>query len=165
MAGSINKVILVGHLGRDPNIRDNQAGAKIANLTIATSESWTDKQTGEKREKTEWHRVVIFNEANAQFAQNYLRKGRKVYLEGQLQTRKWTDQQGVERYTTEIVVPRFGGAFISLDRQESGDHPPNANRPRQKREQQSTRTQSYGSQRSMSDVDANQATLDDGIPF
>ncbi len=112
---SVNKVILVGNLGRDPETRQTQAGKPIANFTLATSESWKDRQTGEKRERTEWHRVVIFNEHLAEIAQNYLRKGSKVYLEGQLQTRKWTDQSGTERYTTEIVLQRFRGQIVMLD--------------------------------------------------
>ncbi|MXV35793.1 MULTISPECIES: single-stranded DNA-binding protein [unclassified Saccharibacter] len=160
MAGSVNRVILVGNLGRDPQIREAQGGAKIANLTLATSENWNDKKTGEKREKTEWHRVVVFNEGNASFAEKYLRKGRKVYIEGRLQTRKWTDQQGVERTSTEVVVPRFGGDLQSLDSRDSGDA-----QPQNSRSQQPAQSQSYGSQRSMSDVDASQATLDDDIPF
>ena len=104
MAGSVNKVILVGNLGRDPETRQTQDGRPIVNMSVATSENWRDRQTGERRERTEWHRVVIFNERLAEVAQNYLRKGSKVYLEGQLQTRKWTDQSGQERYTTEVVL-------------------------------------------------------------
>lgn len=115
MAGSVNKVILVGNLGRDPEIRHLQDGSKIAQLSVATSENWKDRQTGERREKTEWHRVVIFNSNLAEVAENYLRKGAKVYVEGQLQTRKWTDQEGKERYTTEIVLPRFRGELTMLD--------------------------------------------------
>ncbi|CAI9120062.1 single-stranded DNA-binding protein [Brytella acorum] len=121
MAGSVNKVILVGNLGKDPEVRNAQSGAKIVNLTIATSESWNDKQSGEKRERTEWHRVVIFNDRLADVAERFLRKGRKVYLEGQLQTRKWTDQSGQERYTTEIVLDRFRGELVLIDSGRGGE--------------------------------------------
>ena len=107
MAGSVNKVILVGNLGRDPETRQTQDGKPIANFTVATNETWKDRQSGERRERVEWHRVVIFNEHLAEIAQRYLHKGSKVYLEGQLQTRKWTDQSGQERYTTEVVLQRF----------------------------------------------------------
>ena len=114
MAGSVNKVILVGNLGRDPEVRSTQDGTKIVNLSIATSERWKDKNTGEPREKTEWHRVVIFNENLGRVAEQYLRKGANVYVEGQLQTRKWTDQQGVEKYTTEVVLQRYRGEMTLL---------------------------------------------------
>ena len=121
MAGSVNKVILVGNLGRDPEIRSTQDGTKIANLSLATSETWRDRNSGERRERTEWHRVVIFNDKLAEVAEKYLRKGAKVYIEGQLQTRKWTDQSGVEKYTTEVVLQRFRGELTMLDgRQDSG---------------------------------------------
>ena len=115
MAGSVNKVILVGNLGRDPEVRFSQSGQKIANLSIATSEQWRDKQSGERREKTEWHRVVIFDERLADVAEKYLKKGSKVYLEGSLQTRKWTGNDGVEKYTTEVVLQRFSGVMTMLD--------------------------------------------------
>jgi len=115
MAGSVNKVILVGNLGRDPEVRSTQDGTKVANLSLATSESWRDRNTGERRERTEWHRVVIFNERLAEVAEKYLRKGSKIYVEGQLQTRKWTDQSGQERYTTEVVLQRFRGELTMLD--------------------------------------------------
>ena len=115
MAGSVNKVILIGNLGRDPEIRSTQDGTKVANLSIATSESWRDKNSGERREKTEWHRVVIFNERLVDVAERFLKKGSKVYLEGQLQTRKWTDQSGAEKYTTEVVLQRFRGELTMLD--------------------------------------------------
>ncbi|MEP6147470.1 MAG: single-stranded DNA-binding protein, partial [Nisaea sp.] len=109
MAGSVNKVILVGNLGRDPDIRSMQDGNKVVNLSVATSESWRDRNSGERKEKTEWHRVVIFNENLAKVAEQYLRKGSKIYVEGQLQTRKWTDQSGQEKSITEIVLQRFRG--------------------------------------------------------
>ncbi|WP_140985151.1 single-stranded DNA-binding protein [Asticcacaulis tiandongensis] len=114
MAGSVNKVIIIGNLGRDPEIRTLNSGDRVANLTVATSEQWRDKMSGERKEKTEWHRVVIFNDSLAKIAEQYLRKGSTVYLEGSLQTRKWTDQQGVEKYTTEIVLQRFNGNLTLL---------------------------------------------------
>ena len=120
MAGSVNKVILVGNLGRDPEARQMQDGNPVVNLSLATSESWRDKNTGERREKTEWHRVVIFNERLADVAQKYLRKGSKVYIESQLQTRKWTDQSGVEKYSTEVVLQRFRGELQMLERAGEG---------------------------------------------
>jgi single-strand DNA-binding protein len=115
MAGSVNKVILVGNLGKDPEVRMTQEGTKIVNFTLATSEQWRDKDTQERKERAEWHRVVVFNEKLADIADKYLRKGAKVYVEGQLQTRKWTDQNGQERYTTEVVISRFKGDFTMLD--------------------------------------------------
>ncbi len=115
MAGSVNKVILVGNLGRDPEIRSTQDGMRIANLAIATSETWRDKMSGERKERTEWHRVVIFNERLAEIAEKYLKKGAKVYVEGALQSRKWTDNGGQERYTTEVVLTRFRGELTMLD--------------------------------------------------
>ncbi len=115
MAGSVNKVILVGNLGADPEIRRTQDGRPIANLRIATSESWRDKATGERKEKTEWHRVVIFNEGLCKVAEQYLKKGAKVYIEGALQTRKWTDQQGVEKFSTEVVLQGFNSVMTMLD--------------------------------------------------
>ena len=120
MAGSINKVILVGNLGRDPEVRFSQDGNKIVNMSLATSESWTDRSSGERREKTEWHRVVIFNDRLAEVAEKYLNKGSKVYLEGQLQTRKWTGNDGIEKYTTEVVLSRFRGELTMLDSRSGG---------------------------------------------
>ena len=120
MAGSVNKVILVGNLGRDPETRTMQDGNPVVNLSVATSENWRDKNTGERREKTEWHRVVIFNDRLADVAQKFLRKGSKVYLEGQLQTRKWTDQSGVEKYSTEVVLQRYRGELTMLDGRSEG---------------------------------------------
>ena len=115
MAGSVNKVILVGNLGRDPEIRSTNDGTRIANLNLATSESWRDRNSGERRERTEWHRVVIFNENLVTIAEKYLRKGSKIYVEGALQTRKWTDQQGQEKYSTEVVLQRYRGELTMLD--------------------------------------------------
>jgi single-strand DNA-binding protein len=120
MAGSVNKVILVGNLGKDPEIRRTQDGRPIANLSVATSESWRDKATGERKEKTEWHRVVIFNEGLCKIAEQYLKKGAKVYLEGQLQTRKWTDQSGVDKYSTEVVLQGFNSNLTMLDGRSGG---------------------------------------------
>lgn len=115
MAGSVNKVILVGNLGRDPEIRSMQSGEEVCQLSVATSETWRDKASGERRERTEWHRVVIFNENLVKIAKQYLKKGAKVYLEGSLQTRKWTDQSGQEKYTTEVVLQRYRGELTMLD--------------------------------------------------
>jgi single-strand DNA-binding protein len=120
MAGSVNKVILVGNLGRDPEVRRLNNGEPVVNLRIATSETWKDKASGERKEKTEWHSVVIFNENLARVAEQYLKKGSKVYVEGQLQTRKWTDQQGVEKYSTEVVLQRFRGELTILDGRSGG---------------------------------------------
>jgi single-strand DNA-binding protein len=115
MAGSVNKVILVGNLGRDPEIRRTQDGRPLANLRIATTDTWRDKATGERRERTEWHSVVVFNEVICRVVEQYLKKGAKVYVEGQLQTRKWQDQQGQDRYTTEVVVQNYSGVLTMLD--------------------------------------------------
>lgn len=121
MAGSVNKVILVGNVGKDPEIRRTQDGRPIANLSIATSESWRDKNTGEKKEKTEWHRVVVFSEPLCKVIEQYVKKGAKLYIEGALQTRKWTDKDGVEKYSTEVVLQGFNGTMTMLDgRQSSG---------------------------------------------
>lgn len=126
MAGSINKVILVGNLGADPEVKATQDGRELVNLRIATSESWKDRNTGERREKTEWHRVVIFNEGLVNVAKNYLRKGSKVYIEGQLQTRKWQDQSGQDRYSTEVVLQGFNGNLTMLDGKGTGMNDNNA---------------------------------------
>ena len=129
MSGSVNKVIIVGNLGNEPEVRNMPSGGKVVNLSVATSEKWKDKNTGEQREKTEWHRVVIFSEGLAKVAEQYLRKGSKVYLEGQLQTRKWTDQSGVEKYSTEIVLQGFNASMVLLD------HNGQAEQPRQQERQ------------------------------
>jgi single-strand DNA-binding protein len=120
MAGSVNKVILVGNLGADPEIRSLNSGDRVANLRVATSETWRDKSSGERKEKTEWHRVVIFNKNLAEIAEKYLRKGAKVYVEGSLQTRKWTDKDGQEKYSTEIVLQNFRGELTMLDSKGEG---------------------------------------------
>jgi single-strand DNA-binding protein len=161
MAGSINKVILVGNLGKDPETRATQDGREICNLTLATSDSWKDKQTGERKEKTEWHRVVIFNENLVRIAKEYLRKGSKVYIEGQLQTRKWTNKDNIEQYTTEVVLQNYNGNLTLLDRREtSGSQGGNAG----------GYDQSYGQSASASQAApqrarAVEAELDDEIPF
>src|SRR5579862_2885375 len=124
MAGSVNKVILIGNLGKDPDVRRMTSGEPVVNLSVATSESWRDKASGERKERTEWHRVVIFNENLAKVAEQYLRKGSKVYLEGQLQTRKYTDKDGQERYSTEVVLQRFRGELVMLDSRAEGGGAP-----------------------------------------
>lgn len=158
---SVNKVILVGNLGRDPEVRNTQSGSKIVNLAIATSDTWNDRNTGERRDRTEWHRVSIFNERVGDVAERYLRKGRKVYIEGELRTRKWTDQQGVEKYTTEVVIAQFRGNLVLLDSQNK-----NNDQPAQSTQ---TSTQRYQSGSSMSDAAGygygSSQPLDDEIPF
>ena len=126
MAGSVNKVILIGNLGKDPETRSSQAGDKIVSFNLATSETWNDKVTGERKERTEWHRVVVFNTQIAEIAERYLKKGAKVYVEGQLQTRKWSDQEGVERYSTEIVLSRFKGELTMLSSANGANRPAGA---------------------------------------
>ena len=158
MAGSVNKVILVGNLGADPEVRHTQDGRPIVNLRLATSESWRDKATGERKERTEWHRVVIFNENLAKIAEQYLKKGSKVYLEGQLQTGKYTDAQGVEKYSTEIVLQGFNSNLTMLDRAGGGggDQADNndfgASRPAAR-------------QPAMAGAGGKRGDLDDEIPF
>lgn len=126
MAGSLNKVLLIGNLGRDPEIRSTQSGDRVCNLSVATSESWKDKNSGERKEKSEWHRVVIFNDRLVEVAEKYLKKGAKIYLEGALQTRKWTDQSGAEKFSTEIVLQKYRGELTMLDGRASGDADGNA---------------------------------------
>lgn len=150
MSGHVNKVILIGNLGADPEIRRTQDGRPIANLRIATSESWRDKSTGERKEKTEWHRVVIFNEGLCKVAGQYVRKGAKVYIEGQLQTRKWQDQSGVEKYSTEVVLNGYGAVLTMLDGPGGG-------------EKQAAPKQSYGDVKGKTKPVQND--LDDSIPF
>lgn len=130
MAGSVNKVILVGNLGKDPEVRSTQAGGKVVSFTLATSESWNDKTSGERQERTEWHRVVIYNERIADVAEKYCRKGSKIYIEGALQTRKWTDQGGQDRYTTEVALQRFRGELTLLSSNRDGDSQEQAAAPR-----------------------------------
>ncbi|TPL30214.1 single-stranded DNA-binding protein [Mesorhizobium sp. B2-4-7] len=161
MAGSVNKVILIGHLGADPEIRRLNSGDMVVNFRIATSESWRDKNSGERKEKTEWHTIVVFNENLAKLAEQYLKKGMKVYVEGQLSTRKWEDQSGQARYSTEVVLQKFRGEIQMLDKLGQADHP--ARDPGD-----------YGTQRSGSSrpehgpADQQQSSsreLDDEIPF
>lgn len=159
MSGSVNKVILVGNLGADPEIKRTQNGAPVVNLRIATSETWRDKNTGERKEKTEWHRVSVFNEGLVKVAEQYCRKGQKVYIEGQLQTRKWTDQSGVEKYSTEVVLNGYGGVLTMLDRA-PGDQ--------QQGEQSETNHYAEATGRRPRAGFAGRATgdaLDDDIPF
>lgn len=154
MAGSVNKVILVGNLGRDPEIRSFQNGGRVAHLNLATSESWKDKSSGERKEKTEWHRVSIFNENLVGVAERYLKKGAKVYIEGQLETRKWTDQEGKERYSTEVVLRPFRGELTMLD----GKSGANGNAPSFADESSSAALPSAGKTGAAPE-------LDDEIPF
>ena len=155
MAGSINKVILVGNLGADPKVSNTQSGAKIVNLNVATSDTWKDKLSGERKDRTEWHRVVIFNPQLADIAERYLHKGSKVYLEGQLQTRKWEDSNGQERYTTEVVLQNFSGNLVLLDGR--GDSVPAGGN-----DVFSTNGSGWDSS---ADSVAPSADLDDDIPF
>jgi single-strand DNA-binding protein len=159
MAGSVNKVILVGNLGKDPEIRTLNSGDRVANLRIATSESWRDKSSGERKEKTEWHQVVIFNDNLVKVAENYLRKGSTVYIEGALQTRKWTDQQGVEKYSTEVVLQKFRGELTMLGGRGGGDSMNEDSGASSGGYASGGRAQSTGPRESFS------ADLDDEIPF
>ena len=159
MAGSVNKVILIGNLGRDPEIRTLGSGDRVANLRIATSETWRDKASGERKEKTEWHQVVIFNENIVKVAENYLRKGSTVYVEGALQTRKWTDPQGVEKYSTEIVLQKFRGELTMLDGRSQGEGAEEGGYSSGGGFQSARPAQSSGPRESFA------ADLDDEIPF
>ncbi len=171
MAGSVNKVILVGNLGKDPEVRTTQDGSKIVNLTLATSETWNDRASGERKERTEWHRVVIFNDRIGDVAEKYLRKGAKVYVECSLQTRKWTDQSGQERYTTEVVIGRFKGELTMLSGrgEEGGMGEGGGGGGYQPRERAPARAASGGGGRSGGGVPSWEAPkggdLDDEIPF
>jgi single-strand DNA-binding protein len=155
MAGSVNRVMLIGNLGKDPEVRSTQDGKKIVNLTLATGESWTDRATGERKERTEWHRIVLFNERLAEVAEKYCHKGSKIYVEGALQTRKWTDQQGQDRYQTEVVLSQFRGELTLLDsrRDNGGDGEEPLPTPRQQRAPAAPRPQ------------VSPRDLDDEIPF
>ena len=171
MAGSVNKVILVGNLGRDPEVRKMGDGSPVVNLSLATSENWRDKNTGERREKTEWHRVVIFNENLAKVAQNYLKKGSTIYIEGQLQTRKWTDQAGVEKYSTEVVLQRYRGELTMLggrgdsQGQGGGNFGDSQSSYDQTGGQQGGGKQMGGAQSGGAAAMGGAADLDDEIPF
>jgi len=152
MAGSVNKVILVGNLGADPEIRRTQDGRPVASLKVATSESWRDKSSGERKEKTEWHRVIVFSEGLCKVAEQYLKKGAKVYIEGALQTRKWQDKDGQDKYSTEIVLQGFGGVLTMLDGRSEGGGDAESKR------EQSTSNRASGARR-------QSAEMDDEIPF
>ncbi len=156
MAGSLNKVMLIGNLGADPEVRSFQNGGKVCNLRIATSESWKDRNTGERQERTEWHTVAIFSEGLVNVCENYLKKGSKVFVEGQLQTRKWQDQSGNDRYSTEVVLRGFGGTLTMLDGRQNGGGQSNAAQSSNAGQSQNTESESSG---------GNYADLDDGIPF
>jgi single-strand DNA-binding protein len=159
MAGSVNKVILIGNLGRDPEVRRLPSGDPVVNLRIATSETWRDKQSGERKERTEWHNVAIFNEQLAKVAEQYLRKGSKVYIEGQLQTRKWQDQSGADKYTTEVVLQRYRGELTMLDGKGEGGG-------RSYEDEGGGFTSKAGGKRSSEAPRENfNADLDDEIPF
>lgn len=159
MAGSVNKAILIGNLGKDPEIRTTQDGKEIANLVLATSDSWKDKSSGERRERTEWHRIVIFNDALVGISKRFLHKGSKVYVEGALQTRRWTDQSGIERYTTEVVLQGFNAVLTMLDARNNNGHA------------EESSGGGYSSSESHSSAPSHQARvaapaeLDDEIPF
>ncbi|MEX2648992.1 MAG: single-stranded DNA-binding protein [Alphaproteobacteria bacterium] len=157
MAGSVNKVILIGNLGRDPEVRHLNDGRPVCNLNLATSESWKDKSSGERKERTEWHRVVIFNERLCEVAQKFLHKGSKVYIEGQLQTRKWTDPQGQERYSTEVVLQQFRGELTMLDGRPGGGG--------EDRAEQESGGPERGGGRARGGGPQGQDELDDDIPF
>ncbi len=165
MAGSVNKVILVGNLGRDPEVRFAQSGSKIVNMSVATSESWKDKQTGERKEKTEWHRIVIFNERLADVAEKYLKKGSKVYLEGALQTRKWTDKEGQEKYSTEVVIDRFRGDLTMLDTRGGGGGGAGEEPPPAEPSSEGRGGQSGGKSGGQGSGKKGGGDLDDEIPF
>ena len=168
MAGSVNKVILVGNLGKDPEIRTGQDGSKIVNFSLATSENWTDKASGERREKTEWHRVVVFNDRIADVVERYLKKGSKVYVEGALQTRKWTDQSGVEKYSTEVVIGRFKGELTMLDgaRGAEGAMGGEGGYPQQRQRAPAGGARGAGARPASDSWDAPRGgDLDDEIPF
>ncbi|MFK7866971.1 MAG: single-stranded DNA-binding protein [Alphaproteobacteria bacterium] len=171
MAGSVNKVILVGNLGQDPEVRTMNNGGRLVNLSLATSENWKDRD-GNPQSRTEWHRVVIFNENLGKIAESYLKKGSKLYLEGQLQTRKWQDQSGADRYSTEVVVPRFGGAITLLDSRQSGGSQGGNNQPPISSYEDGyggTSSQaSSGNQNNVkggSNIGSSANDLDDDIPF
>jgi len=147
MSGSLNKVMLIGRLGQDPEVRSTQDGRSLCTFSIATSESWNDKSTGEKKEKTEWHRVVVFNEGLVNIIQQYVKKGSNVFIEGQLQTRKWEDKDGIEKYTTEVVLQGFNSTFKMLDSKNSGS------------------TENFSQDSGVEKVENFDSDIDDDIPF
>ncbi len=164
MAGSVNKVILVGNVGKDPEVRTTQDGSKIVNFSLATSETWNDRASGERKERTEWHRVVVFNERIADVVEKYVRKGKSVYVEGSLQTRKWTDQSGAEKYTTEVVIGRFRGELTLLGGRDGGGAEAAEGGGYQSRERQPARSGGGGGAPSW-DAPRGGGDLDDEIPF
>lgn len=161
---SLNKVQLIGNLGQDPEVRTSQGGQLIANLSVATSETWRDKTTGEKKERTEWHRVVVFNESAAKFAQQYLKKGNRVYVEGQAQTRKWQDKDGRDQYTTEIVITAFRGDLQSLERPTS-NRPPAADSPSDYGRETTRDSRDHDARQMDSMRGSPGRDMDDDIPF
>ena len=166
MAGSVNKVILIGNLGRDPEVRTFQNGGKVCNLRIATSENWKDKSTGERRERTEWHSVAIFQEGLVRIAEQYLRKGSKVYIEGKLQTRKWQDQSGNDRYSTEVVLQGFDGVLTMLDgRNDGGSGGGGGNYGGGGNDYGSSQGNDYGNNQGSSQPAPQNTDFDDEIPF
>ena len=166
MAGTVNKVILVGNLGRDPEVRFNPEGGKMVTFSIATSESWKDKTSGERRDRTEWHKVVVFNDKLAEVCEKYLKKGSKVYLEGQLQTRKWTDQQGQERYTTEVVLGRYRGEMTMLDTRSGGPEEHGGGEdPFPSSSGQSGSSSGFGAGLSTAPLGSGGGALNDEVPF
>lgn len=165
MAGSVNKVILVGNLGKDPEIRTTQNGGKIANLSVATSESWNDKASGERKEKTEWHRVVVFNENIVKVCENYLRKGSKIFVEGQLETRKWTDASGADKYSTEVVLRAFRGELTMLDTKSGGGAGAGNDNGGNYSQQQAPQAASAGGGGQWQQAPKGGNDFDDDIPF
>ena len=171
MAGSVNKVILVGNVGKDPEVRSGQDGTKIVNFSLATSETWNDRASGERKERTEWHRVVVFNDRIGDVVEKYVRKGSKVYVEGALQTRKWTDQSGQEKYTTEVVIQRFRGELTLLDSRSGGGGDDMGGgggggyQPRERSSAPAQRSGGGGGARPSWDAPKGGGDLDDEIPF
>ena len=164
MAGSVNKVILLGNLGRDPDIRTMQNGKKVCSFSMATSDSWKDKETGEKKEKTEWHRVVVFNEGLVGVVENYVKKGTKLYIEGSLQTRKWTDDSGIEKYTTEIVIQGYGGRIDILSAK--GSNQELTEEPKNPKDDDSSKKSIDAKENKEKDIDDKSDNLnDEDIPF
>ena len=165
MAGSVNKVILVGNLGRDPEIRSTQDGTRVANLSLATSESWRDKSSGERRERTEWHRVVVFNDRIVDVCERFLKKGSKIYIEGALQTRKWTDQSGVEKYSTEVVLQGFNSTLTMLDGRSGAGGGGSFGPDESGGDFGSSGPSSAAPRRAVAGAGARNSDMDDDIPF
>ncbi len=167
MAGSLNRVMLIGNVGRDPEMRSTQDGRRIANFSIATSESWRDKSSGERKERTEWHRIVVFNENLAEIVEKYVRKGSKLYVEGALQTRKWTDQAGVERYSTEVVLSAYHGQIVLLGDSGSGNRPPAADSADEYGQESTRSSSNYAARHGLGAAvpQSGADDLSDDIPF